>query len=159
MSGAVANFNDTIEIGRGSRSGIRMNMPVVVGTGLVGTVVQVARDQAVVKLITDTSFSVGVTVLGSDVGGSPGVEGIASGQGVPSHITASVDAGEALKRGDILVTRGEPGSLFPPMLPVGTVAAISNSGNTLQQTLVVDLLARVDDLSYVSVVLWLPTSS
>jgi rod shape-determining protein MreC len=159
LSGPVANFDDTIEIGRGTSSGIRVGMPVVVGTGLVGTVIEVASHQSVVRLVTDTSFSVGVTVLGTDVGGSPGVEGVASGRGNGNVISATVDAGELVKRGDILITRGEPGSLFPPGLPVGTVASTVNDPDDLQQTMVVDLLANVHNLSYVSVVKWLsPTS-
>jgi rod shape-determining protein MreC len=159
VSGAVANFDDTIQIGRGSRDGIRKNMPVVVGTGLVGLVVQVSSDQAVVKLITDTSFSVGVTVLGSDVGGSSGVEAVATGQGNDQRITASVDSGAPVERGDILVTRGEPGSPYPTGLPVGTIASVSPNNNSLQQTLSVALLADVSNLSYVSVVIWQPSSS
>ncbi len=159
VSGAVANFDDTIQIGRGTRDGIRKNMPVVVGTGLVGLVVQVSRDQAVVKLITDTSFNVGVTVLGTDIGGSSGVEGVATGQGNSRHITATVDSGVNVKKGDILVTRGEPGSPYPTGLPVGTVASVSPNNNSLQQSLTVDLLADVLNLSYVSVVLWNPSPS
>jgi rod shape-determining protein MreC len=159
VSGPVANFDDTVDIGRGSRSGVQVGMPVVVGTGLVGTVVRVAPDRSVVKLITDTSFAVGVSVLGSQVGGSPGVEGVATGEGVSGHISASVDNGGQVVRGDILVTRGEPGSLYPPGLPVGTVASVSNDVDSLQQALVVDVLADVRDLSYVTVILWKPTTS
>ena len=159
LSGPVANFDDTIEIGRGSSSGVRTGMPVVVGTGLVGTVVQVSARQAVVKLITDTSFSVGVTVLGTDVGGAPGIEGVATGQGNGQRIQATVDAGDAVKRGDILITRGEPGSLFPTGLPVGTVYSVSSNSDDLEQTLGVDLLADVHNLSYVSVLKWQSPSS
>jgi len=131
----------------------------VVGTGLVGTVIEVAAHQSVVRLITDTAFSVGVTVLGTNVGGSPGVEGVASGRGNGNRISATVDAGELVKRGDILITRGEPGSLFPSGLPVGTVVSTVHDADDLQQTMVVDLLANVHNLSYVSVVKWLsPTS-
>jgi len=46
VSGAVANFNDTIQISKGTKAGIRKDMPVVVGTGLVGIVVEVAPDRA-----------------------------------------------------------------------------------------------------------------
>ena len=158
VSGAIANFNDTIQISKGSRAGIRKDMPVVVGTGLVGIVVQVASDRAVVKLVTDSSFAVGVTVLGSDANGSPGVEGVATGQGNDTQMSATVDTGGKVARGDILVTRGESGSPYPPGLPVGTVASVSSDVDALHQSLVVDLLADVRDLSYVSVVLW-PTGS
>jgi rod shape-determining protein MreC len=159
VSGPVANFDDTVEIGRGSGSGIRVGMPVVVGTGLVGTVVRVSSDRAVVKLITDTSFAVGVTVLGSRVGGAPGVEGVATGTGDSDQISATVDNGGVVERGDILITRGEPGSLYPPGLPVGTVASVTSDPDSLQQQLAVDLLADVRDLSYVTVVLWSSSSS
>jgi rod shape-determining protein MreC len=159
LSGSVANFDDTIEIGRGSSSGIKVNMPVVVGTGLVGTVIQVSGRQSVVRLITDTSSSVGVTVLGTDVGGPPGVEGVATGQGNGDRLTATVEAGAPVKVGSILITRGEPGSLYPTGLPVGTVTAVSTDPDDLQQTLTVELLADVHDLSYVSVIKWLSPSS
>ncbi len=37
VSGAIANFDDTIQIGKGSRERHpQVDMPVVVGTGLVG---------------------------------------------------------------------------------------------------------------------------
>jgi len=158
VSGAVANFNDTVQISKGSRAGIRKNMPVVVGTGLVGIVVQVASDHAVVKLVTDTSFAVGVTVLGSDAGGAPGVEGVATGQGNDTQMAATLDTGGKVGRGDVLVTRGEAGSPYPPGLPVGTVASARSDVDALQQSLVVDILADVRDLSYVSVVIW-PTGA
>jgi rod shape-determining protein MreC len=159
VSGPVANFDDTVEINRGTRAGVHVDMPVVVGTGLVGTVVQVSSDRAVVKLITDSSFSVGVTVLGTGTNAAPGVEGVASGTGASGHITASVDSGGKVSRGDILVTRGEPGSLYPPGLPVGSVTSVNKDIGDLQQTLTVDLFADVRDLSYVTVVLWTSSTS
>jgi rod shape-determining protein MreC len=158
VSGAIANFNDTIQISKGSRAGIRKDMPVVVGTGLVGIVVQVASDRSVVKLVTDTTFAVGVSVLGSDAGGSPGVEGVANGQGSDTQMSATVDTGGKVARGDILITRGESGSPYPAGLPVGTVASVSSDVDALHQSLVVDILADVRDLSYVSVVIW-PTGA
>ena len=157
VSGAIANFDDTIEIDKGSNDGIRNDMPVVVGTGLVGTVVRVSDDRSVVKLITDPSFQVGISVVGSTVNNAP-VTGVARGQGSGRPLSATLDSGAPVRPGQILVTRGVANGLFPADLPVGTVASVSNDDGSLQKNLSIDLLANLQNLTYVSVVLW-PTTS
>jgi rod shape-determining protein MreC len=157
VSGSVANFDDTIEIDKGSNDGIKVNMPVVVGTGLVGSVVRVADDRSVIKLITDPSFNVGISVVGSTVNSAP-VQGSAHGQGSGRPLRASLDAGAPVRPGQILVTAGVTGGRFPADLPVGTVASVSDDQGTLQTSLDIEPLANLNDLTYVSVVLW-PTSS
>jgi len=157
VAGAVANFDDTIEIDKGSNDGIRNDMPVVVGTGLVGTVVRVSDDRSVVKLITDPSFQVGISVVGSTVNNAP-VTGVARGQGSGRPLSATLDSGAPVRPGQILVTRGVANGLFPADLPVGTVASVSNDDGSLQKNLSIDLLANLQNLTYVSVVLW-PTTS
>ncbi len=150
-SGAVANFDDTIEIGKGANDGIKKDMPVVTGTGLVGSVVQVSDTHAVVRLVTDTSFQVGVNALGS------AFNGVARGQGTDNQLKATMDVTAQVTPGQILVTRAIPGGRFPSDLPVGTVAAVSSDDGSLQRSIDVDLLANLQDLTYVSVVLWEPT--
>ena len=110
-----------------------------------------ATRQAVVKLITDTSFPVGVTVLGTDVGGAPGIDGVATGQGNDQPAQGHRRRRRPGEPGRHPDHPGEPGSLFPSGLPVGTVAGVERRRRPLQQTLDVDLLADVHDLSYVSV--------
>jgi rod shape-determining protein MreC len=147
-SGAVANFDDTVEISKGSSDGIAKGMPVVTGTGLVGTVVQVSDSRAVVRLITNTSFQVGVNVLGT------ASNGVARGQGTDQRLRAVMDITAQAQPGQILVTRAVPGGLFPADLPVGTVASVHGDDGSLERSVDVDLLANLHDLSYVSVVLW-----
>ena len=130
LSGSVANFDDTIEIGRGSSSGVQHRHASRGGHRPGGHGGGGVRSQAVVKLITDTSFSVGVTVLGTDVGGAPGIEGVATGQGNGSRIQATVDAGGPGQAGDILITRGEPGSLFPTGSAGGHGVLVSSDPTT-----------------------------
>lgn len=150
-SGAVANFDDTIEINKGSNDGIRKDMPVVAGTGLVGSVVQVSDSHAVVRLITDTSFQVGVNALGTNF------NGVARGQGSDHQLRAVMDITAQVTPGQILVTRAITGGRFPSDLPVGTVSQVGSDDGSLQRTVDVDLLANLHDLTYVSVVLWEPT--
>ena len=94
VSGPIANFDDTIEIDKGESAGVRKGMPVRTGTGLVGTVVQTSSDRAVIKLITDTSFQVGFTVVGSPI------RGVARGRGADRQLEGTVDTSR----------RGEPGA-------------------------------------------------
>ncbi len=150
-SGAVANFDDTIEIGKGSNDGVKKDMPVVTGTGLVGSVVQVSDNRAVVRLLTDTSFQVGVNALGT------AFNGVARGQGTDNQLRATMDVTAQVTPGQILVTRAIPGGRFPSDLPVGTVATVTADDGSLQRSIDVNLLADMQDLTYVSVVLWEPT--
>ena len=56
------NFDQVIEINKGSSSGIEVGMAVVNQAGLVGKVTQVTRGTARVMLVTDTRYTVAVKV-------------------------------------------------------------------------------------------------
>ena len=152
VSGAIANFDDTIEIDKGSSSGIKVNMTVTAGLGLVGIVVQVSPDRSVVRLVTDSSFSVGVSSVPFNA------VGVAHGQGTNHGLTAEVNAGQPVLPGNVLVTQGGAKSLYPQGIPVGTVAAVTKDAALLTQNLDVDLMVNLNDLAYVSVVLWEPST-
>jgi rod shape-determining protein MreC len=152
VSGAIANFDDTIEIDKGSDDGIKVNMSVTAGLGLVGIVVQVSPDRAVVRLITDSSFSVGVSSVPFNA------VGVANGQGANRGLVAEVSAGQPVLAGNVLVTQGGAKSLYPPGIPVGTVATVSKDAALLTQHLDVDLMVNLNDLAYVTVVLWEPAA-
>lgn len=57
------NFQNTVEIDKGSIDGIAIGMPVVNGAGLVGKVTQVFPNSAIVQLVIDPSFSIRAKVL------------------------------------------------------------------------------------------------
>jgi len=158
VSGTIGNFDyDSIQIDKGSNDGIKVDMPVVVGTGLVGTVVRVTDNRSVIKLITDPTFKVSISVVGSSVANAP-VTGVAHGQGSGRPLNASLNADAPVQPGQLLVTAGVAGGLFPPDLPVGTVASVTKDQGSLQTNLDIDPLANLQNLTYVSVVLW-PTTS
>jgi rod shape-determining protein MreC len=60
---APGNFQNTIEINKGSVDGIAVGMPVVSGAGLVGKVTQVFPNSAIALLVVDPGFSIGAKVL------------------------------------------------------------------------------------------------
>lgn len=152
LSGPRSNFSHAVEIDKGTDHGLVVGMPVVTGGGLVGRVVQASGGTAQVELITDPEFRVGVRLA------TTGELGTAEGRGrgeqlsVDSSISPSVD----VPRGTGLVTSGVERSTFPPGIPVGTVDSTSEGSGGLALELIVDPLVDVEQLSYVSVLLWQP---
>jgi rod shape-determining protein MreC len=150
-TGAIGNFDNTVEIDKGSSSGLKVDMPVVSGAGLIGKVVKVTDSRAVISLITNRDFQVGVKVTAKP---KPGV---AKGTGDEHTLTAEFDRDSTVDVNDILVTSGIGNrSPYPPDIPVGKVTAVSSSDATLSKELQVDLLANLTDLEFVTVVLYTP---
>jgi rod shape-determining protein MreC len=150
VSGAVSNFDQTLEIDKGSSAGIRRGMAVVTGRGLIGRVAQVSENRAVVELLSGGGFSVGFSIV------STNVLGVVRGQGDGGRLRATVDVDRDVFPGQILVTSGVEGSQFPQGLPIGVVTAVNENQGALQTELSVEQLAATSDLSYVSVVVWEP---
>jgi rod shape-determining protein MreC len=151
VSGAVANFDHTIEIDKGSNAGIKTGMAVVTGRGLIGRVYTTSGDRATVELLSSGAFSVGFSVVGTNVLGE--ARGLADGV----RLSATTDMGRIVLPGQILVTSGLARSRFPQGLPIGTVTNVQTSDGSLDQQLDVQMLADLSDLTFVSVVLWEPT--
>jgi rod shape-determining protein MreC len=148
VSAPVSNFEQTIELNRGSHDGIAVNMPVVTGAGLVGRVVDVSSSRAVVRLITDPASAVGVRIVRS------GAAGIAQGEGAGRTMSVGfVDVGADVKRGDIAVTSGlEGGSdLYPASIPVGKVVKARKVSGELQQRVELDPLDDISQLRFVKI--------
>jgi rod shape-determining protein MreC len=148
VSAPVSNFEQTIELNRGSREGIAVNMPVVTGSGLVGRVVDVSSRRAVVRLITDPASAVGVRIVRS------GEAGIAQGEGAGRTMSVGfVDVGSDVKRGDLAVTSGlEGGSdLYPASIPVGRIVKARKVSGELQQHVEIRPLADVAHLRFVKI--------
>ncbi|HMK96360.1 MAG TPA: rod shape-determining protein MreC [Acidimicrobiales bacterium] len=142
-----ANFEQTIEINRGSDSGVTVGQPVVSAGGLVGSVSAVSGRIATVTLLDDPSFTVGVRVEPSLVVGA------AVGEGAGNTLQiVDVNVGEAVKKGDWLVTSGL--DVFPPGIPVGQVTAASSPAGVLQQQISMEPLADLVNLQFVRVLLW-----
>ncbi|MBV8200292.1 MAG: rod shape-determining protein MreC, partial [Acidobacteria bacterium] len=96
-----ANFEQTIEVDRGSDDGVAVGQPVVAAGGLVGSVSAVSPHLATVTVLDDPSFTVGVRVEPSLVVGA------ATGEGQGNSLQVEdVNVGETVKKGDYLVTSG-----------------------------------------------------
>lgn len=151
-SGSISNYDARIEIDKGSSSGIQQDMAVVTGAGLVGRVVVVSENRAVVQLVSQTDQQFAVKLPDKDN------VGMARGQGDGRLLLAEFPFESQIAEDDILVTLGGR-SYFPPDIPVGRVVRVTENRGELREDLEVDLFANLNDLKYVSVLLWTPPSS
>ena len=153
VSGAPSNFDATIEIDRGTGAGIKEGMPVVTGAGLVGNVVRVTSQRSVIRLVTDPTFAVGVSVPTAED------DGIAKGKGPDRPLGLDlIDARSKVGVGSVVMTSGLEGSLYPAGIPVGVVRTVRHPAGALQLDITVDPAADLDHLEFVKVVQWVPTS-
>jgi rod shape-determining protein MreC len=150
VSGAVANFDKMIEIDKGENAGIKRDMAVITGRGLIGRVVRTSGDRAVVELLSSGDLRVAFSIVGTNV------LGIARGLADGERLSATTDVDQVVLPGQILVTSGLERGRFPQGLPIGTVTDARADEGSLERELDVQMLADLSDLTFVSVVLWEP---
>lgn len=146
--GSATSFSQTITIDAGSSSGIARDMTVISGAGLVGSVKSVTANSAVILLMSDPTFRIGVRVAGSQV------MGILSGTGSRNFELELLDATETVKIGDVLLARGSDGGKpFVPGIPVGLVINVDSASGQLTKHGRVSSYAKLTSLGIVSVVI------
>mgnify|MGYP003338639332 CR=1 FL=1 len=146
--GSTISFTHTVTINQGSRAGIKPNLTVVNGSGLVGVVKSVFPNSSIVLLASDPSFKIGVRVARNQS------IGILSGQGSNSGILELLDNTAKLKKNDVLLSRGSNNnSPFVPGVPVGIIKKSSDSTNSVSQVADITFYANLNALGVVSVIL------
>ena len=146
--GASTSFTQTITIDVGTSSGVRQNMTVVSGEGLVGVVKESYLNSALIMLATDPDFKVGVRVAGTQQ------IGILSGRGSKRAELQLLDNQKIVKVGDVLLARGSTNNRpFVPGIPVGIISAVDSTAGSIAQTATVMLYPNFSALGVVSVVL------
>ncbi|MEU6536371.1 rod shape-determining protein MreC [Streptomyces sp. NPDC047000] len=149
--GSAQGFSWTITIDVGAHDGIKRDMTVLNGDGLVGRVTTVGPDSATVLLANDPDFTVGTRMEGSDE------LGFASGQGDRPLRVELLNGKAEVKKGDRLVTFGSQADKpFVPGVPVGIVSRVDPSGGGLTRTLYVTPFVGFTKLDIVGVVVQAP---
>ena len=151
--GSTSSFAQTISIDAGTNDGVKENMTVITGLGLVGAVKKSYPNSALVQLASDSAFRVGARVAGSQQ------IGILSGQGTSKAVLQLLDNQTTLKVGDVILARGSQGNRpFVPGVPIGEVTSVDNAAGAVTQTADVKLFANFSTLSVVAVVVGSPKS-
>ena len=150
--GSSASFSQTITIDAGSRDGISVNQTVISQNGLIGVVKTVTSSSAIILLISDPSFKVGVRIARSQS------VGVLLGQGNSQYQLELLDPTGTIEIGDILLTNGSQGNRpFVPGVPVGQVFSVEHTNSSLTQTAIVKSYANLNDLGVVSVIISAPS--
>ena len=153
---SVSNFDPyIIEIGKGTQSGIREGMAVVSVGGLIGRIEDPGLRSSRVRLITDPNVNVGVLAVGTNE------IGILSGGGVgqPLKVSDGIPVSAQVEIGSIMVTSGSERSPYPGGFAVGTILEIVVDEINLEKELVVAPTGQLENLEFVTVILYEPTIS
>lgn len=149
--GSNSTFKQTITIDAGSSSGIERNMTVISDAGLVGVVKSVTSSSAIVLLMSDPTFKVGVRIAGTQS------IGVVSGQGGDSYLLQLLDTTGEIKKGDVLIARGSDGNKpFVPGVPVGVVNTVQSNASSITQNADVDGITDLEKVGVVAVVIAAP---
>lgn len=155
--GPAQTFSWTVTIDAGTRDGVRPDMTVVNGDGLVGRVKTAGPTTATVLLLVDPDSSVGVRLEGSmEVGFTTG-QGIGHGGYLDLRL---LDAQSTVSKGDRLVSFGSQGDRpYVPGVPVGEVVSVHGSPGSQTRTATVRPYVDVTALDVVGVVVEPPRSN
>ncbi|GGL00486.1 rod shape-determining protein MreC [Sphaerisporangium melleum] len=119
----VPGFEDTVEIDAGRDDGVRAEMTVLNGDGLVGRVVRTGPSTSTVVLLTDPASTAGARLEGGNqIGVITGLGPAAEGRYVRFRL---LDATSSLSVGRRIVSFGsQHGMPYAPGLPVGTIERV-----------------------------------
>lgn len=109
-----SNFDQRVEIDRGSLDGIRVGMPVVNEAGLVGRITRVAPETSIVMLVTDPQYHLQVKVVAE--------------RGAPDTSTTVETVPSGLPVGDVTTTTST--TTTTTTLPAGQPPAATTTSTT-----------------------------
>ena len=145
--GAAQGFSWTVTVDVGSEDGIRPDMTVISGAGLVGRTTTVGSTTSTVLLANDPDFTVGTRMEGSSE------LGFATGRGGNSLTVQLLNGKAEVKKGDRLVTFGSRDATpFVPGVPVGEVTRVERQTGDLTRTLRIRPFVAFTRLDVVGVV-------
>ncbi|MYT69687.1 rod shape-determining protein MreC [Streptomyces sp. cg28] len=149
--GSAQGFSWTVTIDAGADDGIKRDMTVLNGDGLVGRVTTVGPGTSTILLANDPDFTVGTRMEKTDE------LGFASGQGDRPLRVQLLNGKAKVKKGDRLVTFGSQADKpFVPGVPVGRVVRVDPSGGDLTRTVYVEPYVGFTKLDIVGVVVQPP---
>jgi len=133
-------------IDRGALDGVKRDMPVATATGVVGRVVSVGPDYAMVQVITDKHAGLGAMLQSSRANGE--VRGLDNSRCELKNVSSTVD----VELGEQVLTTGLD-RIYPKGLVIGTVERVEIDPNAPWHRIIVAPAAPVDRVEQVLVLL------
>jgi rod shape-determining protein MreC len=144
---------DMATINRGSRDGVKLNMPVVTNEGLAGRVIAVSPITAQFILLPDEK-SASAAVVG-EIGASNAL-GVVRGTGEKGVLEMRYVPGyEKVEAGNVVFTSGQDG-IFPAGLKIGEIIEVRSGSATVPHVIYIRPSVRMSSLNEVAVLLYTP---
>ena len=124
ISTTGSEFSRGVFIDKGSRDGIKPDMPVITSDGIVGKVFRVYPTSSLVLEINDSSSGAGVILEKSRL------QGILKGSPTGQTFLANIMADEKIEPGERILTSGGD-RVYPKGMAVGTVSRVNPAGTFL----------------------------
>jgi rod shape-determining protein MreC len=150
VASSGSNFQWSVTIDAGSRQGVTRDMAVINADGLVGRVVAANPEYATVLLVVDPTSGVAAHVSGG------GTAGLVRGRGSDGLSFEPLHAGAPVGLGDLILSQGYAGGVFPNGLPIGLVEEVGPPRAGLVRTVTVRPFADATGLDQVAVVISSP---
>ncbi len=152
MSRTPSSWQQQLVINKGQTSGIKKNMPVLSGGGLIGRVAEVNKTNSKVELLSDTSESsnrFSIVINGTD---GKSVNGIITGYNARTNelIMGQVTSTAKIKKGAKVVTNGM-GGITPKGLYVGKVSRIGKDDYGLAKKVYIKPSTNFNEINIVTV--------
>lgn len=145
--GSSSTFTQTITIDAGSSDGVKKDMTVMGELGLVGVVKSTTSTSAIVLLMNDPTFRIGVRIARSQS------IGVLMGEGDNNYTLQLLDPSGSIEKDDVLLSLGSDNNKpFVPGLPVGYVNSVRNTSATLTQEASVRSYSNLHSIGVVSVI-------
>ena len=148
LRSTLTRVDNYITLDKGERDGIRPEMGVIDGNGIVGIVYQTSANYSVVIPVLNSKSSISCKIKRSDYFGflkwDGGSSQYATIKDMPRHSLFSL--------GDTIVTSGHS-AVFPGGIPVGTVEDMTDSHDGLSYLIKVKLFtdfARLNDVRVIA---------
>ena len=143
-----ANYRWAVKIDKGEVDGLLPDMAVIAPEGLVGKVIRVDTNSAIVLLLIDPQAGAKARIKES------GYTGDVLGNGAEQSLSLDyIDPEANVRVGDEVVTSGYDEGTFPPSIPIGRVVSASGEGAALYQDIEVEPWVDFATLDFVRVLL------
>lgn len=159
VSGTVITRNpdqwmETLVINVGSSEGIKKDMAVMSGKGLIGRVVEVNPKSSKVLLLTSQQQNAGKVSARIQTGEGSSANGIVSSFDYKTgyYKMTQVDPKAEIKVGDQVITSGL-GGIIPSTLLIGNVASVNMDDYGLFQEVEINPVGEMTDIRFVTVII------
>lgn len=152
LSRTPSTWQQQLVINKGQTSGVKKNMPVLSGSGLVGRVSEVNKTNSKVELLSDTSESANRFAIHIDGSNGRSVNGVITGYNSSTNLleVGQISSKAKISKGEKVVTSGM-GGITPKGLYVGRVARIGKDDYGLAQKVYITPATNFNEVNIVTV--------